>query len=176
MKRQLDDALLQLKSLQKIIELLQQDNGDSRILNHEETADKCGTVTEDLDLFCDAKHRENCNVSPVTVALPPSVPVLDSKFIAQADSLSKWSDVVACKRRCGHQSVSQVKSAAIYNIPTIINGQVLSTDKLTIQQKTMTPVFNRNVTNDQYKDHKVLLLSDNQGRGCAERIKKSITL
>jgi hypothetical protein len=39
-KRQLDDALLQLKSLQKIIELLQQDNGDSRVLNHEDTADK----------------------------------------------------------------------------------------------------------------------------------------
>jgi hypothetical protein len=40
MKRQLHDALLQLKSLQKIIELLQQDNADPRILNHEDTADK----------------------------------------------------------------------------------------------------------------------------------------
>jgi hypothetical protein len=89
MKRQLDDVLLQLKSLQKIIELLQQDNGDSRILNHEDTADKCVIVNEDLDLFCDAKHRGNCNVLPVTVALPSSLPVLDSKFIAQADSLSK---------------------------------------------------------------------------------------
>jgi hypothetical protein len=40
MKRQLDDALLQLKCLQKIIELLQQDSGDSKIVNHEGTADK----------------------------------------------------------------------------------------------------------------------------------------
>jgi hypothetical protein len=30
------------------------------------------------------------------------------------------------------------------------------------------------MTNDQYKDHKVLLLSDNQGRGCAERIKNQL--
>jgi hypothetical protein len=82
--------------------------------------------------------------------------------------------VVACKKRCGHQSVSQIKSAALYNILTIINGQVLSTDKLTIKQKPMTPVLNTNVTNDQYKDHKVLLLSDNQGRGCAERIKNQL--
>jgi hypothetical protein len=36
MKRQLDAALLQLKSLQKIIELLQKDNGNSIILNHED--------------------------------------------------------------------------------------------------------------------------------------------
>lgn len=27
------------------------------------------------------------------------------------------------------------------------------------------------MTNDQYKVHKVILLSDSQGRGCAERIK-----
>jgi hypothetical protein len=131
-------------------------------------------VTEDLDLFCDTKHHGNSSVSSVAAALPSSLPVLDSKFIAQADSLSKWSDVVACKKRHGHQSVSQVKSAALYNIQTIINGQVLAMDKLTIKQKTMTPVLNTNVTNDQFKDYKVLLLSDNQGRGRAERIKNRL--
>jgi hypothetical protein len=57
MKRQLDDALLQLKSLQKIIELLQQDNADPRILNHEDTADKYVIANEDKDVFCDTKHR-----------------------------------------------------------------------------------------------------------------------
>jgi hypothetical protein len=82
--------------------------------------------------------------------------------------------VVACKKWCGHQSVSEVKSAALYNIPTVINGQVLPTDKLTIKQKTVTPVLNTNVTNYQYKYHKVLLLSDNQERGCAERIKNKL--
>jgi hypothetical protein len=105
-------------------------------------------VSEDPDLFCDTKHCGNSSVSQVTVALPSSQPVLDSKFITQADSPSKWSDVVACKKRCGHQSVSQVKSVALCNILTIINGQVLSTDKLTIKQKTMMPVLNTNVTND----------------------------
>jgi hypothetical protein len=44
---------------------------------------------------------------------------------------------------------------------------VLPTDKL-------TPVLNTNVANDQYKYHKVLLLSDNQGGGCAERIKNRL--
>jgi hypothetical protein len=60
-------------------------------------------------------------MSPVTVALTSSLPAFDSKFFAQADSPSKWSDAVACKKWCGHQSVRQVKSAALYNIPTIIN-------------------------------------------------------
>jgi hypothetical protein len=102
------------------------------------------------------------------------MPAFNSKFIAQPDSPSKWLDMVACKKWCGHQSVSQVKSAALYNIPTIINGKVLPMDKLTIKQKTMTPVLNTNVTNEHYKDHQVLLLSDNKGRGCAERIKNQL--
>jgi hypothetical protein len=34
--------------------------------------------------------------------------------------------------------------------------------------------MNFNVTNDQCKDHKVLLLSDSQERGCAERVKNQV--
>jgi hypothetical protein len=131
-------------------------------------------VSEDLDLFFYTKHHGNNSVSPVTVALPSNLPTFNSKFIAQADSLRKWLVVVACRKRSGRQSVSQVKSATLYNILTIINEQVLPTDKLRVMQKTMTPVLNTNVRNDQYKDHKVLLLSDSQRKGCAERIKNQL--
>jgi hypothetical protein len=43
-------------------------------------------VNEDLDVFCDTKHRGNSSISPVTVALPSGLPAFDSKFIPQADS------------------------------------------------------------------------------------------
>jgi hypothetical protein len=62
------------------------------------TADKYVIVNKDLDLFCDTKHCGNSSVSPVTVALPSSLPAFDYKFIAQAESLSRWSDVVVCKK------------------------------------------------------------------------------
>jgi hypothetical protein len=82
--------------------------------------------------------------------------------------------VVAGKKRYNHRSVSQVKSAPLYNIPTINNGQVLPTDKLAPKQIIMKPIMNTNARNVQHKDHKVLLLSERHGRGCAERIKNQL--
>jgi hypothetical protein len=51
---------------------------------------------------------------------------------------------------------------------------MLPMDKLAPKQKIMKPVMNTNVRNEQRKDHKVLLLSDRHGRGCAERIKNQL--
>jgi hypothetical protein len=75
---------------------------------------------------------------------------------------------------CDYQAVNQGKSAALYSIPIIINGQVIPADKPRTEQNTKRLVMNFSVTNDQCKDHKVLLLSDNQGRECAEKIKNQL--
>lgn len=83
---------------------------------------------EDLDLFYDTKHCGNSSVSSATAILSSSPPAFDSKTIIQADSPTMWSDVVAGRKRYSHQSESQVNRAPLYNIPTIINGQVLKTD------------------------------------------------
>jgi hypothetical protein len=50
-------------SLQKIIELLHQDNGQLSILNQEDTADECVTVNEDFDVSCDKEHHGNSSAS-----------------------------------------------------------------------------------------------------------------
>jgi hypothetical protein len=73
-----------------------------------------------------------------------------------------------------HQSTNQVTSASLYNIPTVINGQVLSTGKSVPTNKKAEQVVKSNVINNQHKDHKVLLLSDSHGRGCEERIKNQL--
>jgi hypothetical protein len=136
MERQLYDALLQVKTLQKIIELLHQNNWDPRILNREDTAEECVTVNEDFDVTCNNENHENSSASLIIVALPSGLPVYDSKFkfIAQADSPSRWSDVVAYMKMCDYQPVNHSKSAALYSIPTIINGQVLPMVKSTTEQ------------------------------------------
>jgi hypothetical protein len=77
MKRQLDDSLLRVKSLQKIIELLHQSNGDLRVLNQEDTADECVTVNEDFAVSCDNEHHGNSSASLMTSALPSGLPVYD---------------------------------------------------------------------------------------------------
>jgi hypothetical protein len=165
-----------VKTLQKIIEMLHQDNGNPKIPNREDTADECVNVNEDFDASCITGDHGNGNASLMTAALSFGPPVYDSKFklIAKVNPHSKCSDVVAYKKMCDYQAVNQGKSAALYSIPIIINGQVIPADKPTTEQKTKRPVINFSVTNDQCKDHKVLLLSDNQGRGCAEKIKNQL--
>jgi hypothetical protein len=124
MKRQLDDSLLRVKSLLKIIELLHQSNGDLRVLNQEDTADECVTVNEDFAVSCDNEHHGNSSAPLMTSALPSGLPVYGCmfKFIAQADSSRKCSDVVAYKKRSDYKPVNKGKSAALYSIPVIISG------------------------------------------------------
>jgi hypothetical protein len=155
MKRQLDDALLQLKSLQKIIELLQQDNRDSKVVNREGTADKGAILNyKEVKAACSNSSFSISNKpckSDLDIVISDKVdldsPAIDSKTIVQADSPIKWSDVVAGRKRFNHRSASQVKSAPLYNIPTIINGQVLPMDKLAPKQMIMKPVMNTNARN-----------------------------
>jgi hypothetical protein len=104
-----------LKSLQKIIELLQQDSRNSKVVNREGTADRGAILNYkdiksacsnssfsisnkpyksdldivisdkvDLDLLYDTKHRGSSSVSPATVVLSSSLPVIDAKTIVQA--------------------------------------------------------------------------------------------
>jgi hypothetical protein len=156
MKRQLDYALLQLKSLQKITELLQQDSEVPKTVNLGGIADKCvianhkevenahpnssSSITsklfesdlnnvsnndEALNLLNDTRHRGNSSISSVNVEPSSSMSTSNSKIISQVNSSVKWSDVAAGRVKHCHQSTS----ASLYNIPTVINGQVLPTGK-----------------------------------------------
>jgi hypothetical protein len=97
MEKQLYDVLLQVKTLQKIIELLHQDDGDPKILNREDTADECVTVNEDFDVSCNNGNHGNSSAPLMTGALSSGLPAYGSKFklIANANPPSKCSDVVA---------------------------------------------------------------------------------
>jgi hypothetical protein len=108
------------------------------------------------------RHQGNTCISSVNVEPSSSMSTSNSKIISQVNSLVKWSDVAAGRVKHCHQTTS----VSLYNILTVINGQALPTGKSVPKYKKEKLVVKVNGTNNQHKDHKLLLLSDSHGRGC----------
>jgi hypothetical protein len=84
---------------------------------------------EVLNLLKNARHQGNSGISSVNTESSSNMSTLNSEIILQVNYSVKWSDVVVGRVEFCHQSINQVTSASLYNIPTVINGQVLSTCK-----------------------------------------------
>jgi hypothetical protein len=207
LESQLGGALSQLKSLQKVIRLLQQDSEQNKVLkkvnfggivgkcvnmkhnevgnasmnnstsytgnSYENDANIVINSNEVLDMFNDTRHRGNSSISSVNTKTSSNMSASNSnsKTILQVNSSVKWSDVVADRAKLCHQS----SSASLHNIPTIINSQVLPSNKPVPKYKTKKLAAKSSATDNHPKDHKILLLSDSHGRGCTERIKYQLS-